>query len=221
MLDKLLMASGLKKTAPLPDQASALPGREDLMPTPDFHFVNGHPMRPPYPAGLEAALFAMGCFWGAERRFWQQAGVYLTAVGYAGGSTPNPSYEEVCTGLTGHTEAVWVVFDPALVSFGGLLKLFWESHDPTQGMRQGNDRGTQYRSAIGVFSDLQKKLALASRVNYQNRLSQAGFPAITTEILENPEFYYAEIYHQQYLAKNPGGYCGLGGTGVVCAEQEP
>jgi peptide-methionine (S)-S-oxide reductase len=185
---------------------------------PEKHYVNNRSMLPPYPKGMETALFAMGCFWGAERRFWQQEGVYVTAVGYAGGFTPNPSYDEVCTGLTKHTEAVFLVYDPARVSYRELLRLFWESHDPTQGMRQGNDRGTQYRSSIGVFSDSQKNQALASKQAYQARLTLAGYGPITTEILENPDFYFAEGYHQQYLAKNPGGYCGLGGTGVACPD---
>ena len=211
MLEKFFTGTGLINVG-------APPGRDDKMPVPETHYANGHPMHPPYPDGMETALFAMGCFWGAERCFWQQEGVYLTAVGYAGGSTPNPTYAEVCTGLTGHTEAVFLVFDPAKVSYGELLRLFWESHDPTQGMRQGNDRGTQYRSAIGVFSEKHKLQALAAMQVYQKRLAQAGFGTITTEILENPELFYAEGYHQQYLAKNPGGYCGLRGTGVSCHE---
>ena len=217
MLEKLLAGICMDKTSALPDKASALPGREEKQPAPAHHAVNGNPLSPPCPNGMETALFAMGCFWGAERRFWQQNGVYLTAVGYAGGLTPKPTYDEVCTGLTGHTEAVWLVFDPGKVSYRDLLRLFWESHDPTQGMRQGNDRGTQYRSMVGVFSDSQKIQALASRQAYQERLAQSGFGAITTEIVEKPTFYLAEGYHQQYLAKNPGGYCGLGGTGVTCA----
>lgn len=207
----------LKKPATLPDPAHALPGRAEKMPIPEKHYVNGHSMRPPYPNGLETAWFALGCFWGAERRFWQQPGVWLTAVGYAGGITPNPTYEEVCTGLTGHTEAVFVVFDPAAISFTALLKVFWESHDPTQGMRQGNDRGTQYRSAIGVYTDAQETFFQASLQTYQQRLTEAGFGLITTEIIRQPfAFYFAEGYHQQYLAKNPAGYCGLRGTGVSC-----
>jgi len=218
MLEKLLTGVGLMKPGgALPDKAKSLPGREEKMPVPEKHYVNRHPMAPPFPEGMETTLFAMGCFWGAERRFWQQNGVYLTAVGYAGGFTPNPTYNEVCTGLTGHTEAVLLVFDPASINYGELLRLFWESHDPTQGMRQGNDCGTQYRSAIGVFSARQKVLALASMQAYQERLTLAGFGTITTEILENPEFFYAEGYHQQYLAKNPSGYCGLGGTGIACS----
>jgi peptide-methionine (S)-S-oxide reductase len=217
MLEQLLRAAGLKKTAALPVQGQALPGRAEKMPLPERHHVNGHPMAPPYPPGMATAVFAMGCFWGAERRFWQQAGVWLTAAGYAGGLTPNPTYEEVCTGLTGHTEAVLVVFDPGAIGYGELLRLFWEAHDPTQGMRQGNDRGTQYRSALGVYSGEQKAQALASLQAYQRQLAQAGLGTVTTEIIGPPfEFYFAEKYHQQYLAKNPGGYCGLKGTGVSC-----
>jgi len=217
MLEQLLAGLAAKKSLALPSKDQALPGRAERMPLPARHHVNGHPMAPPYPAGLETVVFALGCFWGAERLFWRRAGVWLTAVGYAGGITPNPTYEEVCTGLTGHTEAVWVVFDPQAVALGELLKLFWESHDPTQGMRQGNDRGTQYRSAIGVYSDAQQAEAWASLQAYQQRLAASGFPAITTEILAQPfEFYFAEGYHQQYLAKNPDGYCGLKGTGVAC-----
>jgi peptide-methionine (S)-S-oxide reductase len=217
MLERLLAELGKKKPQTLPDPDHALPGRAVKMPLPERHYVNGHPMAPLYPAGLETCLFAMGCFWGAERRFWQQPGVYLTAVGYAGGLTPNPTYEEVCTGLTGHTEAVLVVFDPTVTSYGELLRVFWESHDPTQGMRQGNDHGTQYRSALGVYSDEQKAQAQASLQAYQAELAQAGMGPITTEIISQPfEFYFAEAYHQQYLAKNPSGYCGLKGTGVSC-----
>jgi peptide-methionine (S)-S-oxide reductase len=185
------------------------------MPVPERHFVNGHALTGPYPAGLEKAIFALGCFWGAERVFWQTPGVWVTAVGYAGGSTPNPTYEEVCSGRTGHTEAVLVVYDPATVGYEQLLKLFWESHDPTQGMRQGNDIGTQYRSAIYTFSQ-QQRSAEASRESYQAQLDAAGLGKITTEIADAPPFYFAEAYHQQYLAKNPYGYCGLGGTGVAC-----
>ncbi len=207
---------GLGKKLALPTEAEALPGRGATMPVPEKHFVNGNPLQPPYPDGLELALFGLGCFWGAERKFWQQQGVFSTAVGYAAGITPNPHYREVCSGMTGHNEVVRVVFDPAMVSYEALLKLFWESHDPTQGMRQGNDRGTQYRSGIYVYSDSQKQLAEASQKRYQEALSQAGYGNITTEILDAPEFYYAEDYHQQYLAKNPGGYCGLGGTNVSC-----
>jgi len=217
MLEQFLAGLAAKKSAELPSRAQALPGRAETMPIPARHYVNGHPMAPPYPPGLETVLFALGCFWGAERLFWWQAGVYLTSVGYAGGMTPNPTYEEVCTGLTGHTEAVRVVFDPQVVTFGQLLKLFWESHNPTQGMRQGNDRGTQYRSAIGVYSAAQAAQARASLQDYQQRLAASGFAAITTEIIIPPiTFYFAEGYHQQYLAKNPDGYCGLQGTGVAC-----
>ena len=204
-----------KKTA-MPARADALPGRAAKMPVPEAHFVNGHPLKPPFPAGLETAIFGLGCFWGAERCFWRLPGVYTTAVGYAGGYTPNPTYEEVCSGLTGHTEAVLVVFDPKQVSYETLLKTFWESHDPTQGMRQGNDVGTQYRSAIYYATPEQRRLAEASRDAYQQALTRAGRGAISTEIAEAGEFFYAEDYHQQYLAKNPGGYCGLGGTGVSC-----
>lgn len=219
MLERFLAEMGLGKVASLPDKNQALPGRTDKMPVPERHYVNGHVLSPPFPDGLETVLFALGCFWGAERRFWQQAGVYSTAVGYVGGITPNPTYKEVCTGLTGHTEAVLVVFDPAIIGFGELLRLFWESHDPTQGMRQGNDHGTQYRSAIGVYSAEQETQALASLQAYQQKLAQAGFGPITTQIISLPfEFYYAEGYHQQYLAKNPEGYCGLKGTGVSCPK---
>jgi peptide-methionine (S)-S-oxide reductase len=200
----------------LPTAASALPGRAQVMPVPAAHYVNGRPLKGPFPAGLRQAMFGMGCFWGVERKFWQVEGVFTTAVGYAAGFTPNPSYQEVCTGKTGHNEVVLVVFDPAVVSYEALLKLFWEGHDPTQGMRQGNDRGTQYRSGIYVFDEDQEQKAQASRVAFQQALDKAGYGAITTEILPAPVFYYAEEYHQQYLAKNPGGYCGLGGTGVTC-----
>ena len=186
------------------------------MPVPDTHFVNGHPISPPFPAGLEQAVFGMGCFWGAERKFWEAPGVYTTAVGYAGGYTPNPSYREVCSGMTGHTEVVLAVFDPKKTSYDAMLRLFWENHDPTQGMRQGNDAGTQYRSAIYTTSPEQKRAAEASRAAYQERLDAAGHGRITTEIADAPPFYYAEDYHQQYLAKNPQGYCGIGGTGVTC-----
>jgi len=194
----------------------ALPGRATAMPVPAAHFVNGAPLEPPFPAGMELALFGMGCFWGEERVFWQAPGVYSTSVGYAGGFTPNPTYEEVCSGMTGHTEAVRVIFDPKAVSYETLLRLFWEGHDPTQGMRQGNDTGTQYRSAIYCYGDAQLRAAQASKDAYQRALGKAGYKAITTEIREAPEFYYAEDYHQQYLAKNPRGYCGIGGTGVSC-----
>jgi peptide-methionine (S)-S-oxide reductase len=186
------------------------------MPVPEMHFVNGHRIVPPFPDGLERAMFGMGCFWGAERKFWEAAGVYSTAVGYAGGYTPNATYREVCSGMTGHTEVVLVVFDPKVTSYDGLLKIFWENHDPTQGMRQGNDIGTQYRSAIYTYSPEQKRAAETSRQLFQDRLNAAGFGRITTEIADAPTFYYAEEYHQQYLAKNPAGYCGLGGTGVSC-----
>jgi peptide-methionine (S)-S-oxide reductase len=194
----------------------ALPGRATAMPVPTSHFVSGARLEPPFPAGTESALFGMGCFWGAERVFWQAGGVYSTSVGYAGGFTPNPTYEEVCSGLTGHTEVVRVVFDPAAISYDRLLRLFWEGHDPTQGMRQGNDTGTQYRSAIYCYGDAQLRAAQASRDAYQRALGKAGYKAITTEIREAPDFYYGEDYHQQYLAKNPRGYCGIGGTGVSC-----
>lgn len=198
----------------LPTQQQALPGRETPMAVPEEHFVNGRALQAPFPAGLEVAYFGLGCFWGAERRLWQQPGVYTTAVGYAGGYTPNPTYEEVCSGLTGHSEVVMVVFDPKETSYEALLKVFWESHNPTQGMRQGNDIGTQYRSVIFVTSEAQLHAALASREAFQGELRKAGHPEITTEIQNAPAFYYAEAYHQQYLAKNPGGYCGIGGTGV-------
>jgi len=203
-----------KLNVPTSDQA--LPGRDRPMPVPDAHHVNGNPLRPPFPEGLETAMFAIGCFWGAERIFWQAPGVFTTAVGYAAGHTRNPTYEEVCSGMTGHTEAVLVVFDPKAVGYGDLLRLFWESHDPTQGMRQGNDVGTQYRSGIYTYSPEQRTMAQASRDAYQAALSETGYGAITTEIVDAPAFYYAEAYHQQYLAKNPGGYCGLGGTGISC-----
>lgn len=198
----------------LPTAAQALPGRETPMPVPEAHYVNGHPLQAPFPTGLEQAVFGLGCFWGAERRFWQQEGVWSTAVGYAGGHTPNPTYDEVCSGLTGHTEVVLVVFDPRVISYERLLAVFWEAHNPTQGMRQGNDIGTQYRSAIYCTSDAQLQAARASEARFQAELDKAGYGAITTEIAEAPAFYYAEAYHQQYLAKNPNGYCGLGGTGV-------
>ena len=186
------------------------------MRVPEAHFVNGHRLEPPFPDGLARAMFAMGCFWGAEKMFWQLPGVYSTAVGYAAGHTPNPTYREVCSGMTGHTEVVLVVFDPGKVRYEDLLKVFWESHDPTQGMRQGHDVGTQYRSGVYCFDEEQLRAAKASRDAYQRQLSRAGYGAITTEILPAPEFYYAEDYHQQYLAKNPNGYCGIGGTGVSC-----
>ena len=211
-----LFADPLKTN--LPTASTALPGRDTTMPVPAEHHVNGHPLQAPFPAGMEQIVFALGCFWGAERRFWETKGVYTTAVGYLAGFTPNPTYEEVCSGGTGHTEGVLVVFDPKVVTYAELLTLFWESHDPTQGMRQGNDVGTQYRSGIYTFSDEQRELAESSRSRYQEALTAAGHGAITTEILPAAEFYYAEDYHQQYLAKNPGGYCGLGGTGVDCPE---
>jgi peptide-methionine (S)-S-oxide reductase len=204
------------KKLEIPGPADALPGREEPMSVPERHFVSGARIVPPFPDGLEMAVFGMGCFWGAERKFWQIPGVYATAVGYAGGTTPNPTYREVCTGGTGHAEVVLVVFDDRKVSYGDLLKVFWESHDPTQGMRQGNDVGTQYRSAIYAFGEARLREAEASREAYQKVLSEAGFGSITTEIRAAPTFYYAEEYHQQYLAKNPDGYCGIGGTGVAC-----
>jgi len=204
-----------KLVVPAPDQA--LPGRAARMPVPEKHAVLGTRLEPPWPDGMELALFGMGCFWGAEKRFWQAPGVHTTAVGYAGGPTPNPTYEEVCSGRTGHAEVVQVVFDPEQTSYAGLLRIFWEAHDPTQGMRQGNDVGTQYRSAIYAHSPDQRAAAQASRDAYQERLAAAGYGPITTEIADAPEFYFAEGYHQQYLAKNPGGYCGLGGTGVCSA----
>ena len=206
---------GFKK-AEMPSRQSALPGRAAKMPVPAEHYVNGAALEPPFPTGLELAMFGLGCFWGAERKFWQMPGVFSTSAGYAAGFTPNATYEEVCSGRTGHNEVVRVVFDPAKVSYEALLKTFWESHDPTQGMRQGNDVGTQYRSGIYVHSPEQRRLAEASRDAYQRVLKAAGYGTITTEILDAPEFYYAEDYHQQYLSKNPDGYCGLGGTGVSC-----
>jgi peptide-methionine (S)-S-oxide reductase len=207
---------GLGKKTALPNPGEALPGRSTPMPIPDQHFVNGRAIAPPFPEGMEQVIVGLGCFWGAERRFWQQEGVYTTAVGYAAGYTPNPTYQEVCTGMTGHNEVVLVVYDPGVVSFEQILKVFWESHNPTQGMRQGNDVGTQYRSGIYVTTAAQKQLAEALKQTYQAALTAAGLGEITTEILDAPTFYYAEDYHQQYLAKNPGGYCGLGGTGVTC-----
>ena len=204
------------KPQTIPSKADALPGRDARMPVPETHFVNQHRLTPPFPDGLQRAMFALGCFWGAEKKFWQAPGVYTTAVGYTAGHTPNPTYREVCTGMTGHTEAVLVVFDPQQITYDDLLKLFWEDHDPTQGMRQGNDVGTQYRSGIYYYDDEQRRAAERSRDGYQHRLTESGYGPITTEILPAPEFYYAEDYHQQYLAKNPDGYCGLGGTGVTC-----
>lgn len=211
-----LFGFGKKATMPSPEQA--LPGRSTAMPVPEKHYVNGNPIVAPFPEGMQRALFGLGCFWGAERKFWQTAGVYSTAVGYAAGHTPNPTYQEVCTGMTGHNEVVLVVYDPQKVSYQTLLKVFWESHDPTQGMRQGNDTGTQYRSGVYTYSEEQHQLALASKQTYQEALAAVNRGEITTEILGAPEFYYAEDYHQQYLAKNPGGYCGLGGTGVTCPD---
>ncbi len=200
----------------MPRPEEALPGRATALSVPETHEVNGHRIVPPFPAGMAMAMFGMGCFWGAEKRFWELPGVYSTMVGYAGGYTPNPTYREVCTGMTGHTEVVRVVFDPEVVSYEELLKAFWEGHDPSQGMRQGADVGTQYRSAVYTYGEAQRQAALASRGAYEKRLRAAGFGPVTTEIREAPEFYYAEDYHQQYLAKNPGGYCGHGGTGVTC-----
>jgi peptide-methionine (S)-S-oxide reductase len=202
----------------MPTPETALPGRAEAMPVPAAHFVNGNPLRGPFPEHLQQAVFGMGCFWGVERKFWQLPGVFTTAAGYAAGLTPNPTYREVCSGQTGHNEVVLVVFDPAQVSYEDLLKVFWEGHDPTQGMRQGNDMGTQYRSGIYTFSDEQVWLADASRDVFQKALDKAGHGSITTEIVPVEAFYYAEDYHQQYLAKNPNGYCGLGGTGVSCPE---
>ena len=204
------------KNAEMVTPQNALSGRDTPMEVPDRHDVLGTPLQPPFPEGMQRLVVGMGCFWGAERVFWQTDGVYTTAVGYAGGYTPNPTYEEVCSGRTGHTEAVLVVFDPAVISLEGVLRLFWEGHDPTQGMRQGNDRGTQYRSAIYWADDAQRAAAEASRDMFQGELARAGYGAVTTEIAEAGPFYYAEPYHQQYLAKNPNGYCGLGGTGVAC-----
>ena len=206
----------LGRMTTMPAPADALPGRSESMPVSNRHYVNGVPLVPPFPEGMETAMFGMGCFWGAERKFWEAAGVYTTAVGYAGSYTPNPTYQEVCTGMTGHNEVVRVVFDPAVISYDQLLKIFWEAHDPTQGMRQGNDIGTQYRSGIYTGSDEQKAAALASLQRFRERLADHGFGPITSEIIDAPEFYYAEDDHQQYLARYPEGYCGLGGTGVSC-----
>jgi peptide-methionine (S)-S-oxide reductase len=206
-----------RKHLAMPTAAEALPGRADAIPTADRHFVNGNPLHPPFPEGIETALFGFGCFWGAERKFWQLGeGIYATAVGYAGGLTPNPTYEEVCSGMTGHNEVVFVAFDPKRISYEMLLKTFWEAHDPTQGMRQGNDVGTQYRSGIYVANAAQRAAAEATKAAFATAIAAKGFGPITTEILDAPPFYYAEAYHQQYLAKNPDGYCGLGGTGVSC-----
>ena len=210
----VLFGFGKKLTLPSPE--SALPGRKEKMPVQAKHFVNGNAFGPPYPDTMELAMFGMGCFWGAERKFWSQVGVFITAVGYAAGITQNPTYHEVCTGMTGHNEVVLVVFDPKTITYEQLLQVFWENHNPTQGMRQGNDTGTQYRSGIYTYSPAQRKLAEASRDAYQEALTKAGYGKITTEILNATEFYYAEEYHQQYLAKNPNGYCGLGGTNVAC-----
>jgi peptide-methionine (S)-S-oxide reductase len=206
------------KKLSIPSPEEALPGRSTEMPVPATHFVNGNPLKPPFPDGMEMAVFGLGCFWGAERKFWQQEGVFTTAVGYAAGSTPNPTYQEVCTGMTGHNEVVLVVYDPKKISYQQLLKAFWESHDPTQEMRQGNDVGTQYRSGIYTFSEAQKQQAQESKIIYEKALGESGYNKIATEILDAPTFYYAEAYHQQYLAKNPGGYCGLGGTKVCYPE---
>jgi peptide-methionine (S)-S-oxide reductase len=210
------MFAFMKKMKTLLPAEATLPGRSAEMPVPEKHFVNRHPLKAPFPAGLEQAVFGMGCFWGAERLFWQTPGVYSTSVGYAGGQTKNPTYEEVCSGMTNHTEAVMVVFDPKVLSYEKLLKVFWEGHDPTQGMRQGNDAGSQYRSAVYTYGDEQLKLALSSKAMFEKALKEKGFGPITTEIRTAPTYYYAEDYHQQYLGKNPDGYCGLGGTGVSC-----
>lgn len=209
-----------KRKTELPSPEDALPGRPDALEVPSAHFVSGNTMKPPFPDEMETALFGLGCFWGAERKYWQTAGVYSTAVGYAGGLTPNPTYTELCTGRTGHNEVVLVVFDPRVVSYEHLLKLFWEGHDPTQGMQQGNDVGTQYRSGIYTYGDAQTRAALASCKAFQQALRQRGYGKITTEIIDAPTFFYAEHYHQQYLAKNPAGYCGLGGTGVCLPAEE-
>ena len=205
-----------RKKTEMPTAAEALPGRNEAMPVEEPHVVNGRPLQEPYPEHTELAMFGMGCFWGAERVFWQLPGVWVTAVGYAGGFTPNPTYQEVCSGMTGHNEVVRVVFEPAKISYPELLRVFWENHDPTQGMRQGNDAGTQYRSGIYCYGDEQLRQATESREQYAGELRKAGYGDITTEILPAPEFYFAETYHQQYLARNPGGYCGIGGTGVSC-----
>jgi peptide-methionine (S)-S-oxide reductase len=210
------MFAFMKKMKTLLPASSTLPGRAEKMPVPDQHFVNGNRIVPPFPDGMQRAVFGMGCFWGAERLFWKLPGVYSTAVGYAGGETKNPSYEEVCSGLTNHAEVVLVVFDPKKISYEQLLKTFWEGHDPTQGMRQGNDSGTQYRSTIYAYGEEQLEKALSSKTAFEAELKKKSFPSVTTEILPAPEFYYAEDYHQQYLGKNPNGYCGLGGTGVSC-----
>lgn len=204
------------RPATIPEAGTALPGRDTAIPTAETHFLSGRPLKSPVPDGMEQAVFGMGCFWGVERKFWERDGIWLTMAGYAGGATANPTYQEVCSGKTGHNEVVRVIYDPAKVSYEELLQLFWEGHDPTQGMRQGNDRGTQYRSGIYTFTDDQLAAAEASRAAYARRLADAGYGDITTEIVPAPEFFYAEDYHQQYLAKNPAGYCGIGGTGVTC-----
>ena len=211
-----MLSSLLNRKSRLPDPSEALPGRPDPIPTAETHFLSGLPLKSPVPEGMEEAMFGMGCFWGVERKFWQRDGVWLTMVGYAGGTTPNPTYREVCTGMTGHNEVVRVIYDPAKVSYAELLQLFWENHDPTQGMRQGNDVGTQYRSGLYIYTEAQKAAADQSRAAYAGRLKAAGYGDITTEIRPAPIFYFAEDGHQQYLAKNPGGYCGVGGTGVTC-----
>jgi peptide-methionine (S)-S-oxide reductase len=210
------MARNVAMLLEMPTAQDALPGRKERMPVPDKHFVTGRPMQPPFPEGTKLAMFALGCFWGAERKFWEREGVFVTAVGYAGGFTENPTYREVCTGRTGHAEVVRVVYDPKVVSYDELLKVFFEGHDPTQGMRQGGDIGTQYRSAVFAFDDEQKRAAEAALAAYQQKLTEAGYGEITTEVRAAPELYFAEEYHQQYLAKNPDGYCGHGGTGVAC-----
>jgi peptide-methionine (S)-S-oxide reductase len=215
------MLFGLFKKPEMPDPGAALPGRPEPVPTAETHYVNGRPLKGPHPEGLASAMFGMGCFWGVERMFWTLPGVWVTAVGYAGGETPNPTYREVCSGRTGHNEVVLVTYDPAQVSYEDLLRIFWEGHDPTQGMRQGNDVGTQYRSGAYAFDAAQRAAAEASRDAFQTRLAAAGYGPITTEIREAPAFFYAEDYHQQYLAKNPGGYCGIGGTGVTCPTGTP
>ena len=206
----------INKKSLLPNDSEALEGRDEEIEVPDVHFLNGTPLKAPFPEGLSQAIFGMGCFWGVEKKFWQLEGVYSTAVGYSGGQTKNPTYREVCTGMTGHNEVVLVVFDPTIIAYRDLLKTFWEDHDPTQGMRQGNDRGTQYRSGIYTYGAGQAQAAAASLTVFAEQLAAAGFGAITSEILPAPQFYYAEDYHQQYLAKNPNGYCGIGGTGVSC-----
>ena len=210
------MFAFMKKMTKLLPKENTIPGRAAALEVPDKHFVNGHELKAPFPAGMQQAVFGLGCFWGAERLFWKTKGVYSTAVGYAGGETKNPTYEEVCSGFTNHAEVVLVVFDPKVVSYEQLLKVFWEGHDPTQGMRQGNDAGTQYRSTIYTYGDEQLKAAIKSKEMFQEALKKKGYGTITTEIRAAPEFYYAEDYHQQYLGKNPNGYCGLGGTGVSC-----